>query len=117
MNIDTDNTLDELTLIKYLKSIDSPFLPKIQEVYEQVNDILNSRVQHVFPQYTLHNTGHSFRIMEYMSKLVGDITKLNELEITLMVYSALLHDIGMAVSEDDINSIKADSFPFCEVKF
>ena len=83
MNIDTDNTLDELTLIKYLKSIDSPF-PKIQEVYEQVNDILNSRV-HVFPQYTLHNTGHSFRIMEYMSKLVGDITKLNELEITLMV--------------------------------
>lgn len=117
MNIDTDNTLDDLTLIKYLKSIDSPFLSKIQEVYEQVKDILNSRVQHVFPHYTLHNTGHSFRIMEYMSKLVGDITKLNELEITLMVYSALLHDIGMAVSEDDINSIKADSFPFCEVKF
>lgn len=117
MNIDTDNTLDDLTLIKYLKSIDSPFLSKIQEVYEQVKDILNSRVQHVFPHYTLHNTGHSFRIMEYMSKLVGDITKLNELEITLMVYSALLHDIGMALSEDDINSIKADSFPFCEVKF
>ena len=69
MNIDTDNTLDELTLIKYLKSIDSPFLPKIQEVYEQVNDILNSRV-HVFPQYTLHNTGHSFQDYEYMSKLV-----------------------------------------------
>lgn len=117
MNIDTDNKLDDLTLIKYLKSIDSPFLPKIQEVYEQVKDILNSRVQHVFPHYTLHNTGHSFRIMEYMSKLVDDITKLNELEVTLMVYSALLHDIGMAVSEDDINSIKADSFPFCEVKF
>jgi molecular chaperone HtpG len=117
MNIDTDNTLDDLTLIKYLKSINSPFLPKIQEVYEQVKDILNSRVQHVFPHYTLHNTGHSFRIMEYMSKLVDDITKLNELEITLMVYSALLHDIGMAVSEDDINSIKADSFHFCEVKF
>lgn len=117
MNIDTDFQIDDLTLIKHLKSVDSPFLPKIQEVYEQVKDILNSRVQHVFPHYTLHNTGHSFRIMEYMSKLVGDITKLNELEIALMVYSALLHDIGMAVSEDDINSIKADSFPFCEVKF
>ncbi len=117
MNIDTDFQIDDLTLIRHLKSVDSPFLPKIKEVYEQVKDILNSRVQHVFPHYTLHNTGHSFRIMEYMSKLVGDITKLNELEITLMVYSALLHDIGMAVSEDDINSIKADSFPFCEVKF
>lgn len=117
MNLDTDNTLDDLTLIKYLKSIDSPFLPKIKEVYDQVKDVLNSRVQHVFPHYTLHNTGHSFRIMEYMSKLVSDITKLNELEITLMIYSALLHDIGMAVSEDDINSIKIDSFSFCEVKF
>lgn len=117
MNIDTDFKMDDLTLIKYLKSIDSPFLPKIQEVYEQVKDILNSRVQHVFPNFTLHNTGHSFRIMEYMSKLVSDITKLNELEITLMVYSALLHDIGMAVSEDDITSIKTDSFSFCETKF
>lgn len=117
MNVDTDNTLDDLTLIKHLKSIESPFLPKIQEVYEQVKDILNSRVQHVFPNFTLHNTGHSFRIMEYMSKLVSDITKLNELEITLMIYSALLHDIGMAVSEEDILSIKSDSFSFCDVKF
>ncbi|PKP32042.1 MAG: hypothetical protein CVT99_06105 [Bacteroidetes bacterium HGW-Bacteroidetes-16] len=117
MNIDTDYNMDSLTLIKYLKSVDSPFLPKIQEVYEQVKDILNSRVQHVFPHYTLHNTGHSFRIMEYMSKLVSDISKLNEIEITLMIYSALLHDIGMAVSEEDIDSIKADSFPFCDVKF
>ncbi|MCX6290902.1 MAG: ATP-binding protein [Bacteroidetes bacterium] len=117
MNIDTDFKLDDLTLVKYLKSIDSPFLPKIQEVYEQVKDILNSRVQHVFPKFTLHNTGHSFRIMEYMSKLVSDYTKLNELEITLMIYAALLHDIGMAVGEEDINSIKSDSFPFCDVKF
>ena len=105
MNIDTDFKMDDLTLIKHLKSVDSQFLPKIQEVYEQVKDILNSRVQHVFPNFTLHNTGHSFRIMEYISKLVSDYTKLSELEITLLIYSALLHDIGMAVSEEDINSI------------
>lgn len=117
MNIDTDYKIDDLTLIKYLQSVNSPFLPKIKEVYDQVKDILNTRVQHVFPNYTLHNTGHSFRIMEYMSKLVSDYTKLSELEITLLIYAALLHDIGMAVSEDDINSIKNDSFSFCEVKF
>jgi hypothetical protein len=52
-----------------------------------------------------------------MSKLVNDYTKLNELEITLLIYSALLHDIGMAVSTKDIALIKADSFPFCDVKF
>ena len=117
MNIDTDFKMDDLTLIRHLKSVDSQFLPKIKEVYEQVKDILNTRVQHVFPNYTLHNTGHSFRMMEYMSKLVVDYKKLNELEITLLIYSALLHDIGMAVSEEDINSIKTDSFSFCAVKF
>lgn len=117
MNIDTDFSIDDLTLIKHLKSVDSPFLPKIQEVYDQVKDILNSRVQHVFPNYTLHNTGHSFRIMEYMSKLVSDYKKLSELEIALLIYAALLHDIGMAVSEADITAIKSDTFPFCDVKF
>lgn len=117
MNIDTDYKMDDLALIKYLKSIDSPFLPKIKEVFEEIKDILNCRVQHVFPNYTLHNTGHSFRVMEYMSKLVSDYSKLSELEIALLVYAALLHDIGMAVSEDDISSIKSDSFPFCDVKF
>lgn len=117
MNIDTDYKLDDLTLIKYLNSQGSPFLPKIHDVFEQVKDIINSRVQHVFPNFTLHNTGHSFRIMEYMSKLVNDYTKLTDLEITMLIYAALLHDIGMAVSEDDINLIKEDAFPFCEVKF
>lgn len=117
MNIDTDFKMDDLTLVKYLKSVDSPFLPKIQEVFEFVKDVLNTRIQYVFPNYTLHNTGHSFRIMEYMSKIVNDVSKLNELEITLLIYSALLHDIGMAVSEDDVYLIKTDSFPFCEVKF
>lgn len=117
MNIDTDFKMDDLTLIKYLKSVDSPFLPKIQEVFELIKDVLNTRIQYVFPNYTLHNTGHSFRIMEYMSKIVNDVSKLNELEITLLIYSALLHDIGMAVSEDDVNLIKTDSFPFCDVKF
>jgi hypothetical protein len=117
MNIDTDYKIDDITIVRHLKSIDSQFLPKIKEVYERVKDILNGRVQHIFPNYTLHNTGHSLRIMEYMSRIVSDITKLNELELTLLIYTALLHDIGMALSEDDIALIKADSFPYCEVKF
>ncbi|SFQ30860.1 HD domain-containing protein [Parafilimonas terrae] len=117
MNIDTDYKLDDITLIKHLKDINSPFVPKIYEVYEEVKDILNSRVQFVFPNYTLHNTGHSFRIMEYMSKLVSDYKLLDELEITLLIYAALLHDIGMAISDKDITAIKADDFPFCDIKF
>lgn len=44
MTIDSDFKLDDLTLIKHLKSIDSTFLPKIQETYDMAKDILNSRV-------------------------------------------------------------------------
>ena len=41
MNIDTDYKIDDLSLIKHLKNIDSPFLSKIQEVYEQVKDAID----------------------------------------------------------------------------
>lgn len=115
--IDTEPKLDDLALVKYLKGLESPFLSIIQNVYDDVKDILNNRIQVIFPKYTLHNTGHSFRIIEYMNKLVDDPTKLDELEIALLICSALLHDVGMAASEEDINAIKADSFSFCDVKF
>ncbi|MGE0569155.1 MAG: ATP-binding protein [Bacteroidia bacterium] len=115
--IDTEPKLDDLALVKYLKDLESPFLSIIQNVYDDVKDILNNRIQVIFPKYTLHNTGHSFRIIEYMNKLVDDPTKLDELEIALLICSALLHDVGMAASEEDINAIKADSFSFCDVKF
>lgn len=117
MNIDTDLKFEDITFIRHLENLQSPLLPKIKEVYDHVKDILNTRVTHVFPNFTLHDTGHSFRIMEYMCKLVNDYAKLSELEITLLIYSALLHDIGMAVSSEDIDLIKSDTFPFCETKF
>ena len=46
--------------------------------------------------------------MQYMSKLVDDLTKLDQLEVALLVYSTLVDDIGMAVSEEDISSIRSD---------
>lgn len=117
MVITTDTRLEDLTLIKYLDEIKSPFLPKIVEVYDEIKSLLNTRIPQIFPHYTLHDTGHSFRIIEYMSKLVKDYKELDQLEITIMIYSALLHDIGMATSEEDVLAIKADSFHPCETKF
>ncbi len=115
--IDNDNRLDDITLIKHLKGRNSIFLDDIAKVYNAVKDILNTRIPHIFQNYTLHNVDHSFRIMEYMSKIVGDINSLNDLEITILIYSALLHDIGMAVSEEDLELIKTDSYPHSDIKF
>ncbi|GAB3637268.1 hypothetical protein GCM10027422_28580 [Hymenobacter arcticus] len=117
MIIDASVKIDDLDLVKHLKNLDSPFVNTIREVYEEIKELLNTRIQYVFPNYTLHNSGHSFRIIQYMAKIVGNYENLSELEIALLVLSALLHDVGMAVSEEDIKLIKSDNFKFCDTKF
>lgn len=112
-----DQGLEDVTLIQYLKEKNSILLPTILDVYGIVKELLNTRIPQIFPNYTLHNTGHSFRIMEYMSKVIPDYKSLNDLEIALLIYAALLHDIGMAVSKDNIELIKRDAFPHSEIKF
>jgi len=115
--IDSGLKLDDLALVKHLKNLESPFPPIIQNIYEEAHPILNNRIPTIFPKYTLHDIGHSLRIINYMNKLVNDPAMLTELEITLLICSALLHDIGMAVSEEDVNAIKDDKFSFCDVRF
>jgi len=115
--IDTDLRLDDLQLITILKNKKSIFLPNIFKVYDSIKDLLNTRIPKVFSNYTLHNVDHSFRIMQYMAKLVSNPDQLDELEITLLIYSALLHDIGMAVSEDRIHDIKKDKYQYSNIKF
>jgi len=115
--VDQSLKLDDLKLVKHLVSKKSPFLPKITALFEIVKEQLNNRIPVIFPKYTLHNTDHSLRIISYMGDLVHDMDQLDDLEITLLIMSALLHDIGMAVSDTDINAIKSNSFPFSPIKF
>ena len=115
--LDKEYKLDDISLIKYLKEKNSPFLGNISAIYNDAKEILNNRITHIFPNYTLHNVGHSFRIMEYMDQILASKDEINELEVTLLIYSALLHDIGMAISEEDIRLIKANEFPHCDIKF
>jgi len=117
MEIENTLTIDNTILVQYLKVKESPFVPIIENVYDSVKDLLNTGVQIVFPNYTLHNIGHSVRVADYMGTLVDDYEKLDELEITLLVCAALLHDVGMAVSKEDIDSIKSDTFEYCDIKF
>ena len=109
MNHDHSSQLDNQKLIQNLKSRNSRLLPKLREVHDKVVPLLNNRIQSVFEHYTLHNIDHSYRVMEYMASLVVDLDKLSELEIAILAYSALLHDIGMAPSDDTISSIKNGS--------
>ncbi|WP_269235632.1 HD domain-containing protein [Flavobacterium flavigenum] len=117
VTIDREIGIDDLELVKLLQSRKSEFLPHIKEVYEKVKNVLEQRIPHVFPNYTLHNIGHSLRIIKNMASIVEDIDQLDELEIAILILSALLHDVGMAVSEEDIKLIKNDDFPYFEIKY
>lgn len=77
--------------------IDSPFIELIKSCALDMKMML-SRIQRVFSEYTIHDIGHSVRIMDKMA-LLTDLNKLNEFERTVLALSALLHDCGMVVEE------------------
>lgn len=52
-----------------------------------------------------------------MGELVDDVKSLTPLEIALLIYSAILHDIGMATSEEDIELLKNDKLPIADIKY
>lgn len=93
-----------------LRNPQSQLLAKFKEVFYDTREILANRIPIIFGQYTLHDINHSIRIMEYMFDLIIDVKELDELEIIILCYSALLHDIGMAVSEVDYESIKKPTY-------
>ncbi|MEG1820651.1 MAG: ATP-binding protein [Malacoplasma sp.] len=92
------------------------FTAKIDDAYKICKEIL-SLVNHVFNNYSLHNEIHSLNIMEYMSNLITDITKIESLDIVLCVYAALFHDIGMVVYDDEIIKIKENKDPLIKYDF
>jgi hypothetical protein len=56
------------------------------------------------PDFTLHDAEHSFRVAEWMARLMpgGLLERLSEYEIALLLLSAYLHDIGMTPELDKV---------------
>lgn len=103
-------------LLQYLKEKESEFVGNILNVARIVEPILN-RIAVTFPNYTLHDIKHSMRIMEYMYSFINDIEKHSELEIAILIYSALLHDIGMYATDEEIEKIKNDKYDLSDIKY
>lgn len=95
------------SLYKELIKRKSEYIVNIDNVYEEAQKFL-PKINRVFANYTGHGIEHSLNVMQYMFELINDINVLSELEIVCLIYSALLHDIGMVVSEIEINDIKED---------
>lgn len=98
--------IDECMLYRYLKEKESKFISQIDDLFKFVNPIYVA-IQNVYSNYTQHGIEHVCNVMNYMADLVNELEQLSDLEITCMIYSAMLHDIGMAVDEEDIENAKS----------
>ena len=52
-----------------------------------------------------------------MFEIIDDVAQMNDLEISMMIYSALLHDIGMVVTDKEIAGIRRDDPNIIECKY
>jgi molecular chaperone HtpG len=108
--------INDSKLYKILVERDSDFLPNIKKVFDYVKDSL-PLVTKVFSDYTQHEVDHSIMITNYMFEIIDDVAQMNDLEISMMIYSALLHDIGMVVTDDEIAGIRLDDPNIIECKY
>ncbi len=109
-------TIENTKLYMLLKKRESFFIEQIQKVYKYALNIL-PKINRVFSNYTGHGMEHSLNVMEYIYNLCDNPELLSDLEITSIIYSALLHDIGMISNEDEINKIKNDDLTIVNRKY
>jgi hypothetical protein len=93
----------------YLLLLDrnSIFLEKVDKIYDYAVKFL-PKINRVFANYTGHDILHSLNVADYMYDLCDYPHLLSDLELVVIMYTSFLHDIGMVVSEQEIEIIKND---------
>jgi|GEM_PF-6855001 len=83
---------EKLPTVKILTGI-------IEEIIPEASTLLN-RISDTYLEYTLHEKTHSLNVLDNMGRIIPKETleQMNELELTILILSAFLHDIGMAVA-------------------
>lgn len=75
----------------------------VSDVAEKIGPLLD-RIVVTFHQYTNHDLGHSKNLLDHMGRFIPPETleKLNALELTFLLLSAMLHDSGMEASDIEV---------------
>lgn len=91
-----------------------------ENVISVVHEIapLLGRIPENMPEFTLHNANHSAKVVELMGKIIPSDTldHLNIIELSILIYAAYLHDVGMTASRDERNEIIANSPEFAKLR-
>lgn len=70
--------------------------------------LLLQKIPENMPEYTLHDENHSLNVINNMGEIIPNETfeKLNVIELSILIYSAYLHDIGMLCSRSERTKIE-----------
>lgn len=101
---------DKTTLyrrLSRLKSIEAREMKRVLESHLPGVETLLSKGGTTPTDFTLHDEDHAFRVAELTAELMpkGVMEKLSPYEISLLLMSAYLHDIGMVPTQSRISSI------------
>lgn len=100
-----DKEFMDLDLVRYLEKENTKFYSIVEELYEKCKKML-ALIPACFPNYTLHDIGHSVRVIEYMTDLIKvRLSDYSCLHILLIIAVGLLHDIGMVVNDQEIDEL------------
>jgi Histidine kinase-, DNA gyrase B-, and HSP90-like ATPase len=105
----TGHRITETNLFKLLQTREAQDGFEGAEISSAVNNIVKEawpilqQVSRAFPLYTLHDPEHSYRVAQNMARLIPESTlrRLNSIELSVLLYSAYFHDIGMAASQEE----------------
>ena len=109
-------TIKDTKAYSSLLNRNSSFLDKVIKIYDYAVNFL-PKINRVFSNYTGHDILHSLNVADYMYDICDYPDQLSDLELVVMLYSALLHDIGMVVSEQEIDNIKKEQGDITERKY
>ncbi|MEA2163165.1 MAG: molecular chaperone HtpG [Thermoanaerobaculia bacterium] len=98
--------VQRLSLFQALSARQTGDAVKLAGMVLDVADIagpLLSRVPMTFKQYTEHDLGHSVNLIRLMGEFVPEATrtKLSDIEVAVLMLSAILHDFGMYVEPEE----------------
>ncbi|HEX7185325.1 MAG TPA: hypothetical protein VF756_26105 [Thermoanaerobaculia bacterium] len=84
----------------------------VTDIAEEAGPVL-ARIPLIFRQYTVHDIHHSRNVIARMGDILPKATResLNALEITFLLLAALLHDVGMEVTDrEKAETLASESF-------
>lgn len=79
----------------------------VDKLISAIQPILDTVGRDAFSDFTLHNPLHSRKLMHLAGYIIPDavLEQLSSLELTVMIMSFYLHDLGMVLSYDDKDNI------------